>query len=45
MNQDNGDIENYCGEFDYEIDDPIWEKLARDERLPPPVPWGPDPSR
>jgi len=35
----NGTAAHFCGETDYEISDPVWEKLARDGELPPPVPW------
>jgi hypothetical protein len=33
----------YCGVNDYELDDPLWERLEADPELPPPVPWGPEP--
>jgi len=33
----------YCGVNDYELDDPLWSRLADDPSLPPPVPWGPEP--
>jgi hypothetical protein len=39
IEQPNGTLRHFCGEFDYERGDPLWAHLAEREGLPPPVPW------
>ena len=34
-----GGTRDFCSVFGYELGDPVWEKLAAEEGLPPPVPW------
>ncbi len=35
----NGTIKHYCGPPDYELSDPVWQKLAEDPELLPTIPW------
>lgn len=35
----NGTMKYYCGSTDYEMSDPVWQRIADDPDLPPPIPW------
>jgi hypothetical protein len=34
-----GEVQDYCSDLGYPLDDPVWAKIQRSEDLPPPVPW------
>ena len=39
VERSNGTTKYYCGSTDYELSDPVWQTLAEDSELLPPVPW------
>lgn len=39
LRRSNGDTRDYCNKFGFQLDDPLWARLAADPALPPAVPW------